>query len=145
MKELGLWEHCSLRIFFFFFFFLRFIFREREKEGEVEGEKHQCVVASCAPPTRDLACNPGMCPDWESNQRLFGSWACAQSTELQQPGHSLRISVGFSVKSRFFLWCLFLNFSSLKWQFLIIRWLGTTVEQLYFSTSLDRKTYIKRF
>ena len=29
-----------------------------------EGKKHQCVVASCAPPTRDLACNPGMCPDW---------------------------------------------------------------------------------
>ena len=49
------------------FIFLRvylFIFRERGSEGE----KHQCVVASCAPPTRDLAYNPGMCPDWESNQ-----------------------------------------------------------------------------
>ena len=30
--------------------------------GEREGEKHQCVVASHTPPTRDLACNPGMCP-----------------------------------------------------------------------------------
>ena len=63
-----------------------FIFRERGKEGEREGEKHQCVVASCVPPTGDLACNPGMCPDWESNQQCFGSQAHAQSTELHQPG-----------------------------------------------------------
>ena len=47
--------------------FYLFIFREREREGEVEREKHQCVVASCELPTRNLACNPGMCPDWESN------------------------------------------------------------------------------
>ena len=45
-----------------------FIFRERGREGEREGEKHQCVVASCAPTTADLARNPGLCPDWESNQ-----------------------------------------------------------------------------
>ena len=32
------------------------------REGEREGEKHQCVVASCAPPTGDMARNPGMCP-----------------------------------------------------------------------------------
>ena len=32
------------------------------REGEREGEKHQCVDASHAPPTGDLACNPGMCP-----------------------------------------------------------------------------------
>ena len=24
-------------------------------------------------PTGDLACNPGICPDWESNQQPFGS------------------------------------------------------------------------
>ena len=34
-----------------------FIFRERGKEGEREGEKHQRVVASHAPPTADLASN----------------------------------------------------------------------------------------
>ena len=44
-----------------------FIFRERGGEGEREGKKHQCVVASCMPPTGDLARNPGMCPDWELN------------------------------------------------------------------------------
>ena len=48
-----------------------FVLREG-KEGR-KGEKHQCVVASCAPPTGDLVCNPGMCPDWESNQRPIGT------------------------------------------------------------------------
>ena len=50
-----------------------FIFRERRGEGEREGEKHQCVVVSCILPTGDLAHNPGMCPDWESNLQPFGS------------------------------------------------------------------------
>ena len=48
-----------------FFLFYLFIFRERGREGEREGERHQCVVASRMSPTRDLACNPGMCSDWE--------------------------------------------------------------------------------
>ena len=26
----------------------------RQREGETEGEKHQCAVASCTPPTGDL-------------------------------------------------------------------------------------------
>ena len=65
-----------------------FIFRGRGREGKREGEKHQCVVASCLPPTGDLAHNPGMCPDWESNQRPFGLQAHAQSTKLYQPGLS---------------------------------------------------------
>ena len=55
-------------------------------EGEREGEKHQCVVASRTPPTGDLARNPGMCPDWESNRRPFGSQSGTQSTEPHQPG-----------------------------------------------------------
>ena len=41
------------------------LFLERGREGEKQGEKHQCVVASCTPPTGDLALNLGMCPDWE--------------------------------------------------------------------------------
>ena len=51
---------------FFLFFFLRFylfIFRHRGRKGV----KHQYVIASHAPPTGDLTCNPGMCPDWELN------------------------------------------------------------------------------
>ena len=41
---------------------------EKGREGERQREKHQCVVVSQEPPTGDLACNPGMCPDWELNQ-----------------------------------------------------------------------------
>ena len=51
----------------FFKRFYLFIFREVEREGERKGEKHQCVVASCVPPTRDWSRNPGLCPDWELN------------------------------------------------------------------------------
>ena len=65
-----------------------FIFREKRREGEREGEKHRCVVASHVPSTGDLACNPGMCPDWESNQQPFGLQAGTQSTESHQPGQN---------------------------------------------------------
>ena len=53
---------------------------------ERKGEKHQCVAASHVPPTGDLACNPVMCPDWESNLQPFGSQAGTQSIEPYQPG-----------------------------------------------------------
>ena len=33
------------------------LFSESRREGEREGKKHQCVIASCEPPTGDLACN----------------------------------------------------------------------------------------
>ena len=62
---------CVFR--FISFFKLIYLFLERAREREREGEKHRCVVASCAPPTGDLASNPGTCPDWESNRRPFGS------------------------------------------------------------------------
>ena len=65
------------------------------KEGERQGEKHQCVVASQVPPTGNLACNPGMCPDWESNRQPFGSQASTQSTEPHQPGPSVNILINF--------------------------------------------------
>ena len=57
-------------------FIYSLIFRERGREGERVGEKLQCVVASHAPPTGDLACNPGMCPDWELNRWPFGLYHC---------------------------------------------------------------------
>ena len=63
-----------------------YLFTFRERAREREGEKHQWVGASLMPPTRDLACKPGMCPDWELNWQLFASQAHAQSTELRQPG-----------------------------------------------------------
>ena len=58
----------------------------REGETEREGEKHQCVVDSCVPPTGDLISNAGMYPDWELNWRPFVLQAGAQPTEPQQVG-----------------------------------------------------------
>ena len=82
----------------FIYLFLRFnlfIFGERGREGERGGKKHQCMVASGASPTGDLACNPGICPDWESNWQPFGSQARTQSTEPPQPGSKLHVTVFF--------------------------------------------------
>ena len=59
----------------------------REGKERRKGEKHQCVVASHAPRSRDLACNPLICPDWELNWRPFGLQAHAQSTEPHQARH----------------------------------------------------------
>ena len=66
-----------------------FIFRERGRERERDGEKHQCVVAFHTPPTGDLVHNPGMCPDWESNQWPCALQSGAQSTEPHQSGISV--------------------------------------------------------
>ena len=52
-----------------------YLFLERGREGKREGEEHQCVIAFHVSPTGDLASNPGMCPDWKSNQGPFGSQA----------------------------------------------------------------------
>ena len=63
---------CSFLNLVFFKRFYLFLFRHRGREGERQGEKRQCVVASCMPPTGDLARSPGMRPDWELNQQRFG-------------------------------------------------------------------------
>ena len=60
-KLLSIWK---LSKFFLKILFI-YLFRQRGREEETEGEKHQCVVASCVPPTGDLARNPGICSDWE--------------------------------------------------------------------------------
>ena len=69
----------------FFFFVLKVLFNYFLERGR-EGEKHQCVVASCTPPTGDLAQNSGMFPAWELNLGPFGSQAGTQSTEPHKPG-----------------------------------------------------------
>ena len=78
-----------------------------------ERGKHQCVVASLAPPPGGLARNLGMCSDWESNWWPFGSQACAQSTELHQPGHVLNSYMYSSLfVEMYFLFVCFFDFSA---------------------------------
>ena len=61
---------------FCFLFFLKilFIFRERGRRREREGNISVWLPLAC-PQMGNLACNPGMCPDWETNQQRFGSQA----------------------------------------------------------------------
>ena len=87
--------------FFNHFFKNLFIFREKKGEGKREEEKHQCVAASCTPPTGDLACNPGLCPDWESNWQPFGSQAGPQPTEPHHPGLLLFFLIVVKIHIRF--------------------------------------------
>ena len=54
-------------MFFVLFLFFNFIYLFLERGREGEREKHQCVVASRAPPTGVPVHNHGMCCDWESN------------------------------------------------------------------------------
>ena len=70
--------------------FYLFIFRERGREGERERntdvQEIHGSVAYHIPSTGHLIHNPGMCPDWESNQQPFGSQVSPQSTEPHKPG-----------------------------------------------------------
>ena len=77
-------DKSTVRPFFKKRFYL-FIFRERGREGERE-RNINVWLPLVLPRTGDLARNPGMCPDWESNWWPFGSQAHTQSTELYQPG-----------------------------------------------------------
>ena len=57
-----------------------------------------CGGLSCAPYWGpDLVHNPGMCPDCELSQQLFGSQAGAQSTEPHQPGPFAHFPYNFLV------------------------------------------------
>ena len=46
-----------------------YLFLERGEGREKAGRESR--VASCTPPAKDLAHNPGMWYDWDSNQQMF--------------------------------------------------------------------------
>ena len=74
-------------LFFKRFHFYLFIFREGKGERKKERERNINVWLPLTwLPTGALAHNPGLCPDWESNQWPFGSQAGTQSTQPHQPG-----------------------------------------------------------
>ena len=70
---------------FFFKKYFIYLFLERG-EGKERERETSSVVTSHMLPARDLTHDPGMCPDWESNQRLFGLQASTQSIESHQLG-----------------------------------------------------------
>ena len=83
-----LWHYSVLGMDSFFLRFYLFIFRGegREEGGNIEVWEINQSVASHTAPTGDLACNPGMCPAWESNWWPFRSQAGSPSTEPHQRG-----------------------------------------------------------
>ncbi|KAF6095310.1 microtubule associated protein tau [Phyllostomus discolor] len=56
----------------------------RKKNLDVKNILISCL--SHAPLSRDLACNPGVCPDWESNQRPCSLQDDTQPTEPHRSG-----------------------------------------------------------
>ena len=76
-----------------------YLFLEQGREGERE---RNINVRLPVTPRGDLAHNPHMCPDWESNGWPFGSQASTQSTEPQQPEpYFVFYSWGISVRKLF--------------------------------------------
>ena len=63
-----------------------YLFLDRREGGKKERERNINVWLPFVPPAGDLACNPGMCPDWELNWRPFGLQASTQSFGPHQPG-----------------------------------------------------------
>ena len=73
------------KIFSFQNLFLKdfiYLFLDRGEGREKETSMCGCLSWS----TGDLDCNPGMCPDWDSNWQPFGLQAGTQSIEPHQPG-----------------------------------------------------------
>ena len=71
-----------------------FTFSERGREGEREEEKHQWAREAsigCLSHALTKSCNPGMCPDWESNQQPFTLRDDAPTTEPHQLGQPMSL------------------------------------------------------
>ena len=79
--------------------------REKERGRNINVWEIHWLVASHTPPTGDLACNLGICPDWGSNRQPFHSQTGAQSTEPHQPGLDANLVLPFHPVS-FSLWAL---------------------------------------
>ena len=102
---------CSFCFWILIIFFKKILFiyfRERGRDGErernIDVQKKYQLVASCTPPTGNQAHNPGMCPDWESNQWPFGLWDDTQPTEPHQSGlnfNYLLMMFSFHLKTTF--------------------------------------------
>ena len=99
--------HCS-SLFFkerFYLFLERGEGKEKEWERNINVWQMEWVVASHTPQVGDLACNPGVCPEWESNRWPFGLQAGPQSTEPHQPGRSLQSQC---IRGKYLYACVFL-------------------------------------
>ena len=83
-----------------------YLFSERGEGRQKERERNINVwLHLTCPPTGDLACKPGMCPERDSNQQPFSLQASTQSTEPHQPGQENQ----YSLKSNIHIYLLWLS------------------------------------
>ena len=74
-------EHYFLKRFVYLL-----MFRWRGREEKERERNINMWEPLKSPLLGNMAHNPGICPDWESNQQPFGSQASAQSTEPHESG-----------------------------------------------------------
>ena len=122
------WMFCRQHMYSFLIkYFIYFIFREKVGEGEKEGDKHQCVVDSHTPLSRDLTHNQSMCPDWELNRRPVFRTALSPLSHTSQGYWSYMLIhlatfclsfLFFSFLFSFLFFSFLLSFPSLSFPFL---------------------------
>ena len=102
-------------LLFFISLKILFIFRERGREGEREGEKHQCVAASHAPPAGDLALNPGCAPsgNWTGDPLLHSPVVLSPPSHASQ-GPLLGYPLGTEMQNLSICICPLLTFLLLE-------------------------------
>ena len=81
-------SHQFLKIFIYFYFWFKREGKEKEREETSMWERNIDWLPSVHAPSGHQTCNPGMCPDWESNQWPFSLLDEAQPTEPHQLGYS---------------------------------------------------------
>ena len=74
---------------FIYLFWEREEGRQKEWERNIDEREKHLLVAYHTPLTGDMAHNPGLCPDWESNWRPFGPQAGTQSTVWNALMHTI--------------------------------------------------------
>ena len=86
---------CQKKLKLFKRFLFSFFQREEKGRRKRGRQTSMCGCLSCAAPHHppDLAWNPGMYPDWETNHWPFGSQAGTQSTETHQSGQEIKTFV----------------------------------------------------
>ena len=103
--ELKIMQCCGKQFFKRFHLILE---KERGKENDRERNINVWLPLMC-PPTGDLARNPGMCPDWESNQWTL--WFTGQhSIHWATPARADRFFwKDLYGRKRSFSYCMFLG------------------------------------
>ena len=59
----------SFKTLFIYLFLEREEGREKERERHIDVREKHLSAVSCMHPEQGAGHNPGMCPDWESNQQ----------------------------------------------------------------------------